>query len=631
MSSKKDKLIEEAQRLLLRGQLDKAIKAYEQVLSLDPSAINQRQKLAELLVKAGRAEDARAEFVTIGKHYSSNGFYLKAIAVYKQVQKLFPEDIAITLTLAELNEKHGLVGNALAEYKRVYDYYEKAADMEDALKILDRMQSVDPQNINIKLKLAESYYQIGKTEESYAAFGRLASFVQERGDTAAFAKLNARIQQLFPDKTDFMREVLAEQVESGNVAGAVTGIQALLRADPNDKRNWDLIVTAYKKLNQSQRVKVAYQHYLKFFPEELSVKRGLLECLVSEKDIKGTLLLLDLYEQGFTDAGAAADLVEIYKGLHETDPLNARVLEGLKRLYELIGDKDNAEALEPELSSLNVSSAEEIEEEVLTEFTQELESEVDIPDEMGSCSQDTLEAVEDATLISESADVMLPEESIPELGDVFTPAESDAFTAAAASPFQAEEDIEIEIEIDEDTGFNDVGAESSPGASGDNWLDSVGAVFDTIATSPRGVKFGSDLDTSDAQSHYDLGVAFKEMGLYDEAINELRQAAADSSRTVECLVLQGVCLREKGDLANAESFLRSLVNPGLGLEDVCSVKYELVLVCEALGKNDEAASLLTEIDTACPGFRDVRSRLDAAAVDNSLDFSDEDLQGFDLK
>ena len=51
MSSKKDKLIEEAQKFIQRGQLDKAVKVYVQILSLEPSAINLRQKLAELPLK----------------------------------------------------------------------------------------------------------------------------------------------------------------------------------------------------------------------------------------------------------------------------------------------------------------------------------------------------------------------------------------------------------------------------------------------------------------------------------------------------------------------------------------------------------------------------------------------------
>ncbi|MBC8018260.1 MAG: tetratricopeptide repeat protein [Verrucomicrobia bacterium] len=157
-------------------------------------------------------------------------------------------------------------------------------------------------------------------------------------------------------------------------------------------------------------------------------------------------------------------------------------------------------------------------------------------------------------------------------------------------------------------------------------------MFDTIATKPRGVKFASGPDGTDAQSHYDLGVAFREMGLYDEAINEFRQAATATGRRLECLILQGACLREKGDLTNAEKVLKSLMKPGLALEDVCSVKYELALTYEACGKHDQLVELLTEIDKSNSGFRDVRARLDTAGKDqNALDFSDDELQGFDLK
>ena len=622
MSTKKEKLIEEAQRLTLKGQLDKAIKVYEQVLSFDSSAINQRQKLAELLVKVGRNDEARAAFELIGKYYSSNGFYLKAIAVYKQLQKLFSNDVSITLVLAGLNEKHGLVGNALAEYKQVYDYYEKNSSMEDALKILEKMQNVDPQNINIKLKLAESYFHVGKKDESYAAFGRLAVFLQERGDSAAVSKLNTRIQQLFPEKTEFVLEVLSEQVESGNAASAVPGIQALLRSNPHNKRIWDLIVAAYKKLGEQQRVKVAFQHYLKFFPDELIAKKGLLECLAAEKDVAGALALLDDFEQDFIQSGAASDLIEIYQELSVIDPINVIVLEGLKRVYEAAGDKEGIEALEPKLLSLGVFSLKKSIEESPETPPEQLRQPESFNDR--TVPPDSQEVVEPAA-------TKLAEESLHALDEVFSLEESDAFTDVINPVLPADDDIEIEIEYDDDIGFDDIGTSGPSDNLGDNWLDSVGEMFDTIATSPRGVKFGIDLDLSDAQSHYDLGVAFKEMGLYDDAINEFSQAASDPARSFECRVLQGVCLREKGDPAKAEVFLHTLINPGLSLDDSSSIKYELALTCQVLGKNDEAATLFAEINIANPGFRDVSSRLDAAGIDSSLDFSDEDLQGFDLK
>jgi len=52
LASKKDKILESAQRFVLKGQIDKAIKDYQQVVVLDPKEIRHRQRLAELLVRA---------------------------------------------------------------------------------------------------------------------------------------------------------------------------------------------------------------------------------------------------------------------------------------------------------------------------------------------------------------------------------------------------------------------------------------------------------------------------------------------------------------------------------------------------------------------------------------------------
>jgi len=627
VSSKKDKLIEEAQRLALRGQLDKAIKAYEQVIALDPAAINQRQRLAEILVKAGRIDGARTEFESIGKYYSGNGFYLKAIAVYKKLQMMFPGDITITLTLANLNEKHGLVANALAEYKQVYDYYEKNENSADALKILEKMDSVDQKNVGIKLKLAEAYFQAGNKDESYTLFGRLATLLQERNDTEGLNKLNARIKQLFPEKSEFMLEVLAEQIQgdAASAVNAVNSLQALLRNNPEDQRLWDLIIEAFRKLNQPQRVKVAFQHYIKFFPNALPVQKGLIECLVAEKDVKEALELLDQYGQNFIDDRAFGDLLAIYQALELIDPINVRILHGLKRSYEASGDEESADAIEHKISSLQTFSAKKVEtvpEYSFADLDNELSEEADQVEEFSFDEEEPLDEVE---LAEEPAEE--PAASIPHADESLS-AEPREFD------FSESEEIEIDIDIDGDdeSSFAAIDLAEEPVAEPDSDMhDTADDVFDSIATSPRSVKFGSDVDLSDTQTHYDLGVAFKEMGLFGEAISEFRQAALDPDRKVECCILQGVCLREKGDFATADSILRSLLKPGLSLDDTCSVKYDLALTCSAAGKRDEAAALLAEIEAVNPGFRDVSSRLDTTAQSTSLDFSEEDLQGFDLK
>jgi len=82
MGSKLDKIREEAQKLAIKGPVDRAVKAYEQLVAMEPAVLGHRQRLADLLLKAGRTDDARNEYEVIGKNFSGNGFYLKAIAIY---------------------------------------------------------------------------------------------------------------------------------------------------------------------------------------------------------------------------------------------------------------------------------------------------------------------------------------------------------------------------------------------------------------------------------------------------------------------------------------------------------------------------------------------------------------------
>src|SRR6185369_7886523 len=116
-------------------------------------------------------------------------------------------------------------------------------------------------------------------------------------------------------------------------------------------------------------------------------------------------------------------------------------------------------------------------------------------------------------------------------------------------------------------------------------------------------------ENPDAQSHFDLGQAFKEMGLYDEAINEFRQASQDELRRVECLIMQCACLRERGELEKAISMLQALLQPGLSDEEICAVKYELAQGYESAGQKELAKQLFGEINAANPGFKDISSRL----------------------
>lgn len=624
---KKEKLIENAQKLLQKGQIDRAIKEYQDAVALDPGDQRVRQRFAELLSRANRLDEARAEFEVIGKNLAANGFYLKAIAVYKQIEKLFPDDVSIILTLASLNEKHGLTVQAMAEYKRAYDYYERFQNMAEAVKILEVMQKADPQNVNIRLKQAEVLHQLGKKDESLLVFSDLAGVLIERRDDAAFGRLTARIEQLFPAQADFTSGVLGNLITGGNPEAALHVLHGLLKANPRKERTWELVVRAYAQLGQQDKLKTACQHYLRFFPDALLPKEQLARCLLAEKAVEGLLAHLEAHEAAFRAAGAGAQLVELYSGLAELAPIDVRVLKGALRACTAAGEQEQAEAYSAKIVALSA---------VKTQAAQAPPVEAVEPAQ--SAEEAPVLEVDD-----ESIDLqMLIEPEEPERVVVSDVAAAESSAPAVEPPPEEIDEVrigsdlyEIEVELDLDIEPDLTPPEAPAAAITENWFDTVSDIFDTIGTAPGKVKFGSGMENGDAQSHYDLGQAFREMGLYDEAINEFRQASEAPERRVECLLQQGACLRDKGELALAENALQSLLNaPGLSLEESCAIKYELAATYEAGGRAADAARLFGEIEAANPAFRDVKARLQQASDgtdSGGFDFDEDDLLDFELK
>jgi tetratricopeptide (TPR) repeat protein len=123
-----------------------------------------------------------------------------------------------------------------------------------------------------------------------------------------------------------------------------------------------------------------------------------------------------------------------------------------------------------------------------------------------------------------------------------------------------------------------------------------------------------NIDEADFQAHYDLGVAFKEMGLLDEAIAELQKALHSSEGKLRSSEALGVCFVEKGAYVVAESILRrALELPASGDQERLGILYWLARALEELGKRVEARELYGRVFAVDIRFKDVGARAKALA------------------
>ena len=121
-----------------------------------------------------------------------------------------------------------------------------------------------------------------------------------------------------------------------------------------------------------------------------------------------------------------------------------------------------------------------------------------------------------------------------------------------------------------------------------------------------------NVEAEDYQSHYDLGVAFKEMGLVDEAIAEFQKALRGPQNRVRTYEAIGNCFSEKGQHAMAATILgRALSEKGYTDDQLVGVLYLLGRANEATGKVEEALGYYQRVFVIDIQFQDVADRLSA--------------------
>jgi tetratricopeptide (TPR) repeat protein len=118
------------------------------------------------------------------------------------------------------------------------------------------------------------------------------------------------------------------------------------------------------------------------------------------------------------------------------------------------------------------------------------------------------------------------------------------------------------------------------------------------------------LTDEDYQAHYDLGVAFKEMGLLDEAIAEFQKALRAPEGRLRTSEALGVSFYEKGQYAVAEAILRRAVDGISGLDDEkIGLLYWLGRSTESLGRVRDALSAYERAMAVDVGFMDINERV----------------------
>jgi tetratricopeptide (TPR) repeat protein len=184
--------------------------------------------LGDLLARAGQKDEAVACFSRIAEHYREQEFRLKAIAMYKKVEKLKPRDPETANTLADLYAAQGLMVDARAQYLVVAEAYTRAGDTKEALRVLHKIADLEPHNIEVRLKLAEGYLKEKMQAEAARAFGEAASRMLENGELEKSLDAYSKALKLRPHDKHTLRGLLSAHAALGSAEDAAELLEKAL-------------------------------------------------------------------------------------------------------------------------------------------------------------------------------------------------------------------------------------------------------------------------------------------------------------------------------------------------------------------------------------------------------------------
>lgn len=128
-------------------------------------------------------------------------------------------------------------------------------------------------------------------------------------------------------------------------------------------------------------------------------------------------------------------------------------------------------------------------------------------------------------------------------------------------------------------------------------------------------EIGEDED-EDLETHYNLGIAYREMGLLDEAIGEFQKVAQAVQKgkpfpySMNCATLLALSFMDKSEPKIAALwYQRALAVPGLDQESVLALKYDLGVALDMAGEADAALDSFRQVYAMNIDYRDVADRI----------------------
>ena len=253
MVTKKDKHLAAAQKYLERGSFEKALTMFQAAVKEDPKDTRTWLRMAEVHVRLGQNDKATEVYQKTVDLYVEQGFFQRAVAVYKNIIKLSPDHIDARIKLADVFRQLGLLSDAVQQLEQAATLYQKASRTPEALGALKQIIDINPEQPNPRIRYAEMASQAGALKDAAVEFAEAAKLVKAQGRVDEFLRVAERMLHYDPQNHEMALEVSGKYLELNNARAALPHLKRAFEARPRDPQVLDLLARAFDSLGQPHR------------------------------------------------------------------------------------------------------------------------------------------------------------------------------------------------------------------------------------------------------------------------------------------------------------------------------------------------------------------------------------------
>ena len=338
MAFNKAKAMQEAEKLVSQGKISQAIKQYNLILEKDPTEVSVLNTIGDLYYRDKNVAEALKCFRKLADAFVKDGFTVKAIAIYRKINKIDPNSVEPLIKLAELYGLQGLGREAREHYAQAIESYKKKNQPDKALEIFRKIVALDPENRTYRLRLAEFAEGLGQKEEAARAYLDVAEVAFRGGDIAggepALKKaldLGARSNQA----SLLQARVALHRQEYGQVEKIIDSTPELKASAPGRQLLLETYLAA-QKLETAEKLVV---NVFNANPADFSPVASFSGLCIKQGNVDAVVKLLGEVADVLIGRKETAPAMEILRQIWAKNPSHIAALELIHRIYKETADE----------------------------------------------------------------------------------------------------------------------------------------------------------------------------------------------------------------------------------------------------------------------------------------------------